>query len=49
MAATHCGNGNDGGSLSMREASGSGTFDWLVVRCGGSAVVSSLEGGASTR
>ena len=37
-------------SLSMREASGSGTFDWLVVRCGGSAVVvSSLESGASTR
>ena len=51
VAVTHCCNGNDGGSLSWRGASGSGTFDWLVVRCGGERTRTVVTGGSggSTR
>ena len=34
-------------SLSLRGASGSGTFDWLVVRCGGEHTRSVVTGGRS--
>ena len=32
VAATHCCDGNDGGSVSLRGPSGRGTLDWIVER-----------------